>query len=156
MTEGLGGRQAGGTTAGTEQAEVQKEEGDCPGLEAGLGRAGAERRAQCLGGSTVTTFLRFSPMDAHLLSKTIWAKRHFSPTPVPAPLANYWEEPALGTVFQWRIMQVVGWRSRTLFTQDPLQEGMATHSSILAWRIPRTEELGRLRQSLGSHRVRHD
>ena len=33
--------------------------------------------------------------------------------------------------------------------EDPLQEGMATHSSILAWRIPRTEEPGGL-QSIGS------
>ena len=32
---------------------------------------------------------------------------------------------------------------------------MATHSSVLAWRIPRTEELGGL-QSMGSQRVRHD
>ena len=39
--------------------------------------------------------------------------------------------------------------------EDPQEEGMATHSSILAWRIPWTEEPGRL-QSLGSQRVRHD
>ena len=39
--------------------------------------------------------------------------------------------------------------------EDPLEEGMATHSSILAWRIPWTEEPGRL-QSMGSQRVRHD
>ena len=39
--------------------------------------------------------------------------------------------------------------------EDPLEEGMATHSSILAWRIPQTEEPGRL-QSTGSQRVRHD
>ena len=38
---------------------------------------------------------------------------------------------------------------------DPLEEGMATHSSILAWRIPWTEEPGRLR-SMGSQRVRHN
>ena len=38
---------------------------------------------------------------------------------------------------------------------DPLEEGMATHSSILAWRIPWTEEPGGL-QSMGSQRVRHD
>jgi len=37
----------------------------------------------------------------------------------------------------------------------PLEKGMATHSSILAWRIPWTEEPGRL-QSMGSQRVRHD
>ena len=39
--------------------------------------------------------------------------------------------------------------------EDPLEEGMATHSSILAWRIPWTEEPGRL-QPVGSQRVRHN
>ena len=39
--------------------------------------------------------------------------------------------------------------------EEPLEEGMATHSSILAWRIPGTEEPGGL-QSLGSQRVGHD
>ena len=38
---------------------------------------------------------------------------------------------------------------------DPLEEGMATHSSILAWRIPWTEEPGGL-QSIGQLGVRHD
>jgi len=33
---------------------------------------------------------------------------------------------------------------RPLGQDDPLEKGMATHSSILAWRIPRTEEPGRL------------
>ena len=44
---------------------------------------------------------------------------------------------------------------RSLDREDPLEEEMATHSSILAWKIPRTEEPGKL-QSLGSQRVRHD
>ena len=39
--------------------------------------------------------------------------------------------------------------------EDPLEEGMATPSSILAWRIPWTEEPGGL-QSMGSRRVGHD
>ena len=39
--------------------------------------------------------------------------------------------------------------------EDSLEEGMATHSSILAWRIPRTEEPGGL-QSMGSQRVRYN
>ena len=38
---------------------------------------------------------------------------------------------------------------------DSLERGMATHSNILAWRIPWTEEPGRL-QSMGSQRVGHD
>ena len=39
--------------------------------------------------------------------------------------------------------------------EDPLEKGVAIHSSILAWRIPWTEEPGGLR-SMGSQRVRHD
>ena len=39
--------------------------------------------------------------------------------------------------------------------EDPLEKEMATHSSILAWRIPWTEKLGEL-QSMGSQRVRHN
>ena len=41
---------------------------------------------------------------------------------------------------------------RSLGWEDPLEKEMATHSSILAWRIPWTEETGRL-QSVGSQRV---
>ena len=44
---------------------------------------------------------------------------------------------------------------RFLGWEDPLEEGMATHSSTLAWRIPWTEELGGP-QSIGSDRVGHD
>ena len=43
----------------------------------------------------------------------------------------------------------------SLSQEDPLEEGTATHSSILAWRIPRVEEPGGL-PSIGSQRVRHD
>ena len=39
--------------------------------------------------------------------------------------------------------------------EDPLEKGLSTYSSILAWRIPWTEEPGRL-QSMGSHRAGHD
>ena len=44
---------------------------------------------------------------------------------------------------------------RSLGREDPLEEEMATHSSILAWEISWTEESGRL-QSMGSQKVRHD
>ena len=46
-------------------------------------------------------------------------------------------------------------RVRFLGQEDPLEEGLATHSSILAWGIPRAEEPGRL-QTMGLQRVRHD
>ena len=44
---------------------------------------------------------------------------------------------------------------RSLGQEDPLEKEMATHSSILAWKIPWTEESGGL-QSMGSQRVGHD
>ena len=46
------------------------------------------------------------------------------------------------------MVQSLGW-------EDPLEDGMATQSSVLAWRIPGTEEPGGLR-SIGSLRVGHD
>ena len=46
-------------------------------------------------------------------------------------------------------------RVRSLGWEDPLEKEMATHSSILAWKIPWTEEPGGL-QSMGSQRVGHD
>ena len=44
---------------------------------------------------------------------------------------------------------------QSLGQEDPLKKETATHASILAWRIPRTEEPGRL-QFMGSQRVGHD
>ena len=44
---------------------------------------------------------------------------------------------------------------QSLGLEDPLEKEMATHSSTLAWKIPCTEEPGRL-QSMGSQRVGHD
>ena len=46
------------------------------------------------------------------------------------------------------MQEILGW-------EEPLEKGKIAHSSILAWRIPRTEEPGGL-QSTGSQRVRHD
>ena len=43
----------------------------------------------------------------------------------------------------------------SLGQEDPVEKGMATHASILAWRIPRTEEPGGL-QSMGSQSAGHD
>ena len=65
--------------------------------------------------------------------------------------SNYWvlaqmvkKPPAMWDTW----VQSLGW-------EDPLEEGVATHSSILAWRIPWTEEPGGL-QSMGLQRVQHD
>ena len=52
---------------------------------------------------------------------------------------------------------LVKWETqiRSLGQEDALEQEMATHSSILAWKIPQTEEPGGL-QSIGSQRARHD
>ena len=50
---------------------------------------------------------------------------------------------------------VKNWPGSIPRSEDPLEKRMATHSSILAWRLPWTEESGAL-QSMGSQRVRQD
>ena len=68
--------------------------------------------------------LRYSPL-ASLVTKTVK------------------DLPALWETWVW-----------SLGCEDPLEKGMAAHSSILAWRIPRTEEPGQL-LSMGSQRIGH-
>ena len=53
------------------------------------------------------------------------------------------------------LQETQGMRVQSLGQADPLEKEMTTHSSILAWEIPWTEEPGGL-QSMGSHRVEHD
>ena len=68
------------------------------------------------------------------------------------PLQCFWASLVAQTVKNPLAMQVTWFRS--LGWEDPLEEGMATHSSILAWRIPWTEEPGGP-QSMGSQ-SQHD
>ena len=76
----------------------------------------------------------------------MWLKKHGKVDPlVGAPGLSWW----LSGKESASVPQV-----RSLGGEDPLEMGMATHSSILAWRILWTEELGRL-QSMGSQRIRH-
>ena len=73
----------------------------------------------------------------------------------PTPKSNW------GLLHRRRVLYQLSYEGRprqvtwvqSLSQEDPLERGMATHSSILAWRIPWTEEPGRL-QSMGSQRVR--
>ena len=69
------------------------------------------------------------------------------------PLQYSWASLVVQTVKNPPAMQETWVQSLGL--EDPLEEGMATHSSILAWKIPWTEEPGGL-QSMGWQRVRHD
>ena len=54
-----------------------------------------------------------------------------------------------------RLPEMLETRVRSLGWEDLLEKEIATHFSVLAWRIPRTEEPGRL-QSTGSQKVGHD
>ena len=72
---------------------------------------------------------------------------------IGCPFQYSWASPVAQTVknlpAMWETwVQSLGW-------EDPLEEGMATHSSILAWRIQWTEEPGRLK-SMRLQRVRHN
>ena len=93
---------------------------------------------------------------------TSWRSR--SPTWRPCPQRSgqcpLWSQsltagasPVTQTVKNLPAMQET--QVQSLGQEDPLEKGIATHSSILAWRIPWTEEPGGL-QSMGSQRVRHD
>ena len=62
---------------------------------------------------------------------------------------------SLGAQTVKNLLAVQEMRVRTLDWEDPLEKEMATHSIILAWRIPWTEEPGRL-QFMGLQRVGHD
>ena len=54
-----------------------------------------------------------------------------------------------------RLSPMLETQVQSLGQEDPLEKEMATHSSTLAWKIPRTEEPGRL-QSMGSKRAGHE
>ena len=64
---------------------------------------------------------------------------------------------ALAIDFRFTVLNVVSKLANIIYgkKKDPLEKGVATHSCILAWRIPRTKEPDRL-QSLGLERVGHD
>ena len=68
-------------------------------------------------------------------------------------LTHMWSFPGGSAVKNLPVVQEM--QVQSLGRGDSLEEGMATHSSILAWRIPGTEESGRL-QSIGMQRVGHD
>ena len=67
---------------------------------------------------------------------------------------NFWESVQMAQRIK-RLPAMQETQVRSLGWEDPLEKEMATHSSILAWRIPWTEEPGGL-QSMGSQRVRND
>ena len=88
-------------------------------------------------GQSLHTWINANPKNNIIRSrfKNVWASLVAQMVKILPAMKETWVQPLGG--------------------EDPLEEGMATHSSILAWRIPWTEEPGGL-QSVGSQRVRHD
>ena len=70
-------------------------------------------------------------------------------------LPNIWHRLSLGAQTVNLLPRMRGTWVQSLGGEDPLEKDMATHSSILVWKIPWTEEPGGL-QSMGLQRVRHD
>ena len=82
---------------------------------------------------------------------------NMQPWRIPFPIWNKSIVPKASLVAQRLKCLPSMWETwvQSLGREDPLEKETATHSSILAWRIPWTEEPGRL-QPMGSQRVRHD
>ena len=89
-----------------------------------------------------------------------WKRSVFIPVPKKGnakECSNYCTIAVISHVAQTvkRLPTMLETQVRSLGWEDPLEKEMATHSSILAWKIPWTEQPGRL-QSMGSQKVRHD
>ena len=81
----------------------------------------------------------------HLQNFLFLGFKHFRPSPMAQWVKN---SPAMQETQETWV--------RFLGQEDSLEEEMVTHSSILAWEIPWTEDPGRLQQSMGSQRVGHN
>ena len=86
------------------------------------------------------------PQPVEILTQGAHALTPFAPLPLGASLVAQLVKNLSAMQETW--VQFLGW-------EDPLKKEMATHSSILAWRIPWREKSGRL-QSMGLQRVGHD
>ena len=83
----------------------------------------------------------------------VMQRRRWHPTPVLLPGKSHGQRSLVGCSPWGR--EESDKTERLHFHFHALEKAMATHSSVLAWRIPGTEELGGL-PSMGSHRVGHD
>ena len=93
--------------------------------------------------------------DFHLLQTKVYSYIYININIIDMhiDIGKIWGFPSGSAVRNPPAMQQLQFQSLGL--EDPLEEGMVAHSNILAWRIPWTEDLGRL-QSVGSQRIRHN
>ena len=105
-------------------------------------------------------YFRGPPLLLHLLylpnSNTIINKAFALPPDLKVQHpSNIWYQTSLVTQMVKRLPTMQETQVQSLGWEGPLEKQMATHSSTFAWKIPWTEECGRL-QSMGSQRVGHD
>ena len=89
-----------------------------------------------------------------IIMSLFW-RRQWHPTPVLLPGKSHGRRSLVGCSPWGRTESDTTERLHFDFSFHALEKEMATHSSVLAWRIPGTAEPGGL-PSMGSHRVRHD
>ena len=89
----------------------------------------------------------------HTFRPSKYTNQSFSTGILAISYASFWASLVAQTIRDLPVMQETWVES--LGWEDPLEEEIATHTSILAWKIPKTEEPGRL-QATGLQRVGHD
>ena len=127
-----------------------------PGSLLELGIEPVSLMSAALTGRFFTTSTTWEAPLFGLMLFSIWERRRqWHPTPVLLPGKSHGWRSLVGYVHG--VAKSRTWLSDFTFTFHfhALKKEMATHSSVLAWRIPGTAEPGRL-PSMGSHRIRHD
>ena len=108
---------------------------------------------ECSNYCTIALISHASNIMLKILQVRLQQRRQWQPTPVLLPGKSHGRRSLVGCS-PWSPYES-DTTERLQFHFHALEKEMATHSSILAWRIPETAEPGGL-PSMGSHRVRHD